>query len=46
MKGYVYIISNQAMPGIFKIGFTLKDPELRAKELDSTGVPYPFIVEY
>lgn len=46
MKGYVYIISNQAMPGIFKIGFTLKDPELRAKELDSTGVPFPFVVEY
>lgn len=46
MKGYVYIISNPAMPGIFKIGFTLKDPELRAKELDSTGAPYPFIVEY
>lgn len=46
MKGYVYIISNKAMPGIFKIGFTLKDPALRAKELDSTGVPYPFIVEY
>lgn len=46
MKGYVYIISNQAMPGIFKIGFTLKDPELRAKELDSTSVPFPFVVEY
>lgn len=46
MKGYVYIISNKAMPGIFKIGFTLKDPALRAKELDSPGVPYPFIVEY
>lgn len=46
MKGYVYIISNKAMPGIFKIGFTLKDPALRAKELDSTGVPYPFVVEY
>ena len=46
MKGYVYIISNPAMPGIFKIGFTRKNPELRAKEFDSTGVPHPYVVEY
>ena len=46
MKGYVYIISNPAMPGIFKIGFTLNDPELRAKQLNSTGTPHPFVVDY
>lgn len=46
MKGYVYIISNKAMPGIFKIGFTLKDPVLRAQQLNSTGIPHPFVVEY
>lgn len=46
MKGYVYVISNRAMPGIYKIGFTLKDPALRAKELESTGIPHPFTVEY
>ena len=46
MKGYVYIISNRSMPGIYKVGYTLKDPELRAKELESTGVPHPFVVDY
>jgi len=46
MKGYVYIISNKAMPGIFKIGFTLKDPALRAQQLNSTGTPHPFVVDY
>ncbi len=29
-----------------KIGYSTKDPALRATELDGTGVPYPFIVEY
>ena len=44
--GYVYCMSNDAMPGIFKIGMTLDDPEFRAKELSSaTGVPFPFRVE-
>ena len=34
------------MPGLFKIGMTLEDPESRAKELSSaTGVPFPFRVE-
>lgn len=46
MRGWVYVISNKAMPGLLKIGFTLKDPDLRAKELDHTGAPYPYIVEY
>ena len=46
MKGYVYIISNKAMPGLFKVGYTLKDPALRAQELNSTGVPHPYLVEF
>lgn len=45
-KGFVYIISNKAMPGLFKVGYTLKDPALRAQELDSTGVPHPYLVEF
>jgi len=45
-KGYVYIISNESMPGLLKVGYTLKDPEIRAKELYTTGVPTEYIVEY
>ena len=45
-EGYVYCMSNECMPGLFKIGMTLDDPETRAKELSSaTGVPFPFRVE-
>jgi hypothetical protein len=46
MRGWVYVISNRSMPGLIKVGFTLKDPDLRAKELDNTGAPHPYIVEY
>ena len=45
-KGYVYIMSNKAMPGLYKVGFTLKDPKLRAIKFDSAGMPYPYIVEF
>lgn len=34
------------MPGILKVGFSLKDPIIRAKELGNTGAPYPYVVEY
>lgn len=44
---YVYVLSNEAMPGIYKIGFTGKHPEARAKEISrGTGVPLPYKVEY
>lgn len=46
IKGWVYVISNKAMPSLFKIGFSLKDPVLRARELASTGSPHPYRVEY
>jgi len=46
LKGWVYVISNLAMPGLLKIGFSMKDPEGRAKELDSAGMPHPYVVEY
>lgn len=46
VKGWVYVISNAAMPGILKIGFSLKDPMLRAQELANTGSPHPYEVEY
>lgn len=45
--GYVYVLSNEYMPGLVKIGFTsAKEAEQRAKELYTTGVPVPFTVEF
>ena len=46
MKGWVYVITNPAMPGLVKIGFSRKDPDLRAEELDNTGTPHKYRVEY
>jgi len=45
-RGWVYVLSNQAMPGRVKIGFSMKDPVLRAEQLSGTGLPVPFVVEY
>ncbi|WP_314721509.1 GIY-YIG nuclease family protein [Rahnella variigena] len=46
MNGWVYILSNDYMPGIYKIGMTTTSPEARCKELSSaTGVPAPFKIE-
>lgn len=45
-EGYVYILSNPTMPGIVKIGKTVRAPEARLKELNSaTGVAMPFNLE-
>lgn len=52
-EGWVYVLTNEAMPGLVKVGYTMKDPAIRAEELykDSktgavTGVPMPFVVVY
>lgn len=43
IPGWVYILSNPAMPGLLKIGFTSRDPSTRMQELTAaTGVPVPF----
>lgn len=43
--GFVYILGNRAMPGIFKIGMTMYAPSRRCLELSSsTSVPLPFEV--
>lgn len=34
------------MPGFVKVGYSMQDPQLRAKELDGTGLPLPFRVVY
>lgn len=46
MKGWVYVISTKSMHGLVKVGFSTKDPELRAEELNHTGSPHPYVVEY
>lgn len=46
MKGWVYVISNNAMSGLVKVGFSSKDPDLRASELNHTGSPHPYVVDY
>ena len=44
--GCVYILKNEAMPGLIKIGYTTRTAEERADELYEgiTGVPMPFEV--
>lgn len=44
--GYVYILTNPAMPGLIKIGKTRLSPTDRAAQLHTTGVPRGFQVEY
>jgi hypothetical protein len=41
MAGVVYVLVNQAMPGLIKIG-RATDVEVRMRQLDSSGVPLPF----
>jgi hypothetical protein len=42
MKGIIYILINEAMPGYIKIGKTTNTVEQRMKELYKTSVPLPF----
>ena len=45
--GYIYVLSNSSISGLFKIGFTNRDVKERVQELSaSTGVPTPFEIEY
>lgn len=46
-EGYVYILSNDSLNGLLKIGSTTFGAEKRAKQLSyTTALPTPFIVEY
>lgn len=46
-REFVYILSNPALPGLLKIGYTSKKPNIRIKEVSSsTGVPVPFKLEF
>ena len=43
MAGYVYAVTNKAMPGLVKIGITTRSPSVRIAELSAfTGVPVAF----
>lgn len=43
--GFVYILGNFRMPGLYKVGFTLQSPFERAEQLSrATGVPADFDV--
>ncbi len=47
MAGFIYILSNPAMPNRIKVGKSTKDPRsYRMDELYTTGVPEPFKLEY
>lgn len=47
-QGYVYVLSNPAMPGIVKIGYSAHGGQGRADALykNDTGVPMPFVLEF
>lgn len=45
-KGYVYVLSNPGMPGLLKIGRSINGGKCRATEMDGTGVPFPFELEF
>lgn len=43
--GFVYLLTNNLMPGICKIGFTASNPDKRAKEISARhALPQPFKV--
>jgi len=48
MSGYVYVLSNESMPGIVKIGRSINGGRNRAYEIyrGATGVPTPFKMEF
>lgn len=45
-KGWIYVLSNASMQGMYKIGLTRSDPKQRAAQLSkSSGSPTDFVVE-
>ncbi len=44
-KGIIYILTNESMPGLIKIGVTTNLKE-RLQKLDTTGIPTPFNLHY
>ena len=47
MSGIISVLTNAAMPGLIKIGFTDKTPQKRVEGLSrATGVPMLFDIEW
>lgn len=46
MRGWCYVITNPHINGLVKIGWTARQPEIRALELYTTGVPSEYQIEY
>lgn len=45
--GFIYVLSNPDFPGLVKVGFSTKVPEIRAQEIGShEGIPSAMVVEY
>ncbi|MHA0866156.1 GIY-YIG nuclease family protein [Enterobacter wuhouensis] len=45
-KGWIYVLSNESMPGIYKVGLTKVSPQHRANQLSSsTASASQFVVE-
>lgn len=43
--GFIYVLGNECMPGVYKIGMTTRSPQKRCEELSSTtSCPKPFTV--
>lgn len=45
IRGWVYVMTNKSMSGLVKIGYSTKDPSVRADEL-GTGSPSKYEVVY
>lgn len=44
---YIYVLSNPSFPSDYlKIGWTRYNPRIRAKSLQTSGIPTPFAIEY
>lgn len=46
MKGWIYVITNQAVRGLVRVGVTPKDPVAFAEALDKGGLPFSYEVGY
>ena len=44
-EGYIYVLINKSFPNYLKIGSTMKEPSIRADELNGTGLPFPYEVK-